>query len=504
MTRASAVLSACGMFWYPAVALAAAIAVAGALAGTGCGDDSTADRPDAAVVPDAAPVDGAVGPVCGNEVTEAGEACDGNDLNGYTCAGLPGGFAGGTLTCAADCSAYDVSQCTAGNGVNAAGCTQPEVQAAIDSATDGDTVNVPAGDCTWTAPITITGKSIVIIGAGMGVTNITDDTGTDWGEPLIWIDCEGRPVRISGFSFNDTGTSDPFGIVMVWGNDITFRFDRLEFQDLRNRAFYISGTRTYGVIDRCTFIKTSDHTFQGVWLEEKDGDESWTRGMSWGTGRAVVIEDSTFDFEFPNDAATDCEDGGRYVFRYNQVRNGQAGNHGLDSVLRSCLQMEIYENTFNADYGPGVYWSAVGSRGGTAVVFNNTITGTYGYPIAVTNYRSCCYAGAICQVGSNGPAFGDCDGDNPLDGNEEPVSELKGWPCKDQIGRGVMQTSVPFYEWNNTFDGQNADIYVFSGWSGCDDPHPTDHVRENRDYYNDTEKPDYVPYVYPHPFTLIE
>jgi hypothetical protein len=41
-------------------------------------------------------------PVCGNNVKESGEACDGNDLGGQTCAGQ--GFGGGTLACNGDCS----------------------------------------------------------------------------------------------------------------------------------------------------------------------------------------------------------------------------------------------------------------------------------------------------------------------------------------------------------------------------------------------------------------
>lgn len=41
-------------------------------------------------------------PVCGNNVKESGEACDGNDLGGQTCQSQ--GFAGGILTCNGDCS----------------------------------------------------------------------------------------------------------------------------------------------------------------------------------------------------------------------------------------------------------------------------------------------------------------------------------------------------------------------------------------------------------------
>lgn len=54
------------------------------------------------------------GPVCGNGVIETGEDCDGTNLGGATCTSL--GFSGGTLACSPSCT-YDTSACTTG------GCT---------------------------------------------------------------------------------------------------------------------------------------------------------------------------------------------------------------------------------------------------------------------------------------------------------------------------------------------------------------------------------------------
>jgi len=48
-------------------------------------------------------------PVCGNNIAEDGEACDGFDLNGGTCQNQ--GFDTGTVSCQPDCLAFDVSQC---------------------------------------------------------------------------------------------------------------------------------------------------------------------------------------------------------------------------------------------------------------------------------------------------------------------------------------------------------------------------------------------------------
>jgi len=55
------------------------------------------------------------GPVCGNGVIETGEQCDGGNLGGATCTSL--GFSGGTLACTGSCT-YDTSGCTTGGCTN--------------------------------------------------------------------------------------------------------------------------------------------------------------------------------------------------------------------------------------------------------------------------------------------------------------------------------------------------------------------------------------------------
>ena len=64
----------------------------------------------AAAFPDPACIDaGGSCPTCGDDTAEGGEICDGGDLSGASCTDF--GFAGGTLQCAADCGAYDLSIC---------------------------------------------------------------------------------------------------------------------------------------------------------------------------------------------------------------------------------------------------------------------------------------------------------------------------------------------------------------------------------------------------------
>ena len=52
--------------------------------------------------------------------------------------------------------------------INAASCNTSDVQTAINTATEGQTVTIPAGTCTWTSGVTISGKGITVQGAGSG------------------------------------------------------------------------------------------------------------------------------------------------------------------------------------------------------------------------------------------------------------------------------------------------------------------------------------------------
>ncbi len=82
-----------------------------------------------------------------------------------------------------------------------------------------------------------------------------------------------------------------------------------------------------------------------------------------------------------------------------------------------------------------------------------------------------------------------------------------GYPCFDQIGRANdgngdgIQDLVPLYEWENRYtNGTDVDQSVYEV-TGCDKPSYAEHIKKNRDYFNDTQMPGYVAYTYPHPLT---
>ena len=75
-----------------------------------CCDDGWDDACAAAAFDDPACSNvGGSCPMCGDNLTEGPEACDGMDLLGDDC--TDHGFDGGTLLCEVDCSALDLSEC---------------------------------------------------------------------------------------------------------------------------------------------------------------------------------------------------------------------------------------------------------------------------------------------------------------------------------------------------------------------------------------------------------
>ncbi|HOW51161.1 MAG TPA: hypothetical protein PLV42_03835 [bacterium] len=77
-------------------------------------DDTVTDNavPDDTATDNAQPTDDDVSTaVCGNSMTETGEACDGDVKD---CTQIDANYTGGLAECKADCSGYDLTACTTG------------------------------------------------------------------------------------------------------------------------------------------------------------------------------------------------------------------------------------------------------------------------------------------------------------------------------------------------------------------------------------------------------
>jgi hypothetical protein len=179
------------------------------------------------------------------------------------------------------------------------------------------------------------------------------------------------------------------------------------------------------------------------------------------------------------------------VFRYNTVNDALVEAHSLQGNHRATRKWEIYNNTFNQV--KQAMWVPMFIRGGTGVIFNNVVTGTWTNPnIAIDNVRSC----------ESRSVSGICNGSSSWDGNE---SDQAGYPCRDQIGRSTDQwlwtSSNPYppqaldpaYAWNNKHGSEDVVFYHHN----CDTN--KSHIKVGRDIFTGIQKPGYTPYTYPHP-----
>lgn len=366
--------------------------------------------------------------------------------------------------------------------INAKSCSQPAVQAAINSSISGDTVIVPSGNCTWTSNVGIpSGKEITLLGAGIGGTVISLDVG-------LAVNISTSGSRLSGFefNFNSKGTG-----VFVSGTG--WRIDHCEF-DFRtaggkgigvnadNSNLYYPTWELSGLVDNCVFYDARNLATGSAVPGVRDPTKSWaiwSAPTDLGGVSAVYFEDNTFYMEqFGN--LMDGNYGGVYVFRFNTVSKGPYSGfvieaHSLQCTCRGFKKWEVYRNTFN---GNGAY-KAFFLRGGTGVIFDNDVTGTWsGYSITLDNVRSYTDAGGTVGL---------CDGTSDWDGNEG-IGDEAGYPCRDQIGRGAdsfswpasapypSQPLEPIYAYGNTPSSVTASVNANSAH----------HIKANRDYYNYT------------------
>ena len=381
--------------------------------------------------------------------------------------------------------------CASGAGaatIQAASCSQTDVQTAINKAVTGDVVALPAGSCTWTAtyawqaPVYINNmQKIAIQGAGMDSTIIT------------------RSPQGAALSLNLSGSSVANmqfveGYIRPDGDG--WRIHHCRFSSSTGYVgVQVFGTRENlhptGLIDHCIFTNMTVGIAGGPTMMAHG---IWAKPLNLGTGDNVVyVEDNVFNGPLYGNSV-DGNYGARYVVRYNTINDMWIEAHSVQGANRSIRSWEIYNNTFNQRNR--ALWVPFRLRGGTGVVFNNTVTGIWTQPsIVIDNVRS-------GTVGNFGTEPGFCNGNSAWDGN---TASLSGYPCRDQIGRSTDQwlwtTTTPYppqsldpaYSWNNKYGAQNVIFSVYG------DGINNTHIKEGRDYFNNAQKPGYIPYTYPHP-----
>jgi hypothetical protein len=407
--------------------------------------------------------------------------------------------------------------------LTAASCNSSDIQSKINAAKNGDTVQIPAGSCTWTMGIGTgdPGKAITIQGAGTmpsvgaptsGGTNITINmSGYD---AVDLHESKAGNVTLANITFIvGPSTAQPFTVIYFGPTDggkpvilhhLTFLHHQVNGTSINNSALrgVIYRNRFQGDSSEGYPASTGLNSRGGIRCKNTpSGDAAWATPPTYGTAdangtRNLYIE--TNDFEHYGEM-TDFDDGCRAVFRYNTVTNSSVLTHGHDTSPVGARHWEVYNNTFICapvvSLNAGIWFSG---RGGTGVITDNV------FPDVTT---------MCAQKASNSMAASIQVLYRPDAGcyrGRYPWLHQFGWGFdgsrrRDSSGRD--QQLEPTYIWNNakTRGGAEVNDFVITNHpDACSPPTgqlETNYIQRNREYYLGVAKPSYTKYQYPHPLT---
>ncbi len=347
-----------------------------------------------------------------------------------------------------------------------------DIQAAINGASTGDTISVPAGRYRFKG-VVYAPDGIYIRGAGRDKTFLVKSDNT--GAPMIIVDAKtGMPFKFSDITLQGRldalqGTNRTTAVTTVTDGGLYIKGAAKKFKifnarftkflragiEFRGDAGSMPGEQM-GVIYHNEFIDNW-YINLGYGVAVDGSVASWNRPIALGTADAVFVEDNLFVLNRHCVAATN---GANYVARYNTVRDnyqdaGAFDAHGLSPAWpRGTRSVEIYGNLVTNSI---TRWAGAGIRGGSGVVWGNTWSGvSHGVVVSLE--------------------------DPP------PAHPLVTYRALDQIGN-----PDGLYVWNNISSGD--DVYK----NPTSNPRGIDYwLRLGRDY-STTAKPGYRPYTYPHP-----
>jgi hypothetical protein len=305
--------------------------------------------------------------------------------------------------------------------------SQSDVNAAIEDASAGDSINIPAGSFTWgTGGTAVYVKQAVTLqGAGCGLTTIhVSGTASCWGSGVIRISAAAT-VR----DFSTTQPNVGATTVFSTGTANGWRISRIHHASAAHCGYFVYAA-SYGLIDRCTLLGGggSDEL-----IFTRGPLDSWQTANSCGGANAVYLEDCTFNGD---GYVCDFNSNARGVVRFCTI-NGRmkVDAHGLASNTprRGVRQTEVYGNHWTSSLP---YYTAIEIRGGTGYLFDN-----------MQEKQDC--RTAWFKLNEYG-----CESPWPNFGKAYQTPH--DYPIADQIGVGMdpkAAASEPMYLWHNLAAG---------------------------------------------------
>jgi len=324
----------------------------------------------------------------------------------------------------------------------AASCNRTDVNAVINGPThkavDGDIIIIPAGTCTWTSGVTVSGVGIDITGqgtpnAGAGTTGAGTSTTTivDNSSSALFSFTRlvyGKLAEVELLNVNPmiSSTDSPFQFIGTCTSSgcAQIRVDNLSFPDgwvgkLPSSALAITED-VFGVFDHNSILESSGGVvltminypaWKGV---GSYGDNGFSSADSMGTNQNIFIENNYFRYTgaMQNDVGATGGTGigsSRVVCRYNTfVEEGSiCASHGTSWLgrERGTRQTEAYRNTVsNSIVGDAVE----GINGGSGLMFENTVTGYFNEFLSLD----------VPRTWHSISPWNYCDGSQPWDTND--------------------------------------------------------------------------------------
>lgn len=432
----------------------------------------------------------------------------------------------GCLVCALVVSVVPARAACSGSSPTrtAASASQTDVTACITAASNGDTINVPAGSVTWASQITLT-KNLAIIGAGVGQTTVSGG----------FFFVQGTTgARISGF----TSTNLPAnGLTLE--NSSGYRIDHWAPSEPSAGAAttcalsYSTSPSVInaGLFDHLTATYCQFETYGADQSNPSDAtNQIWANADPEGTVNAVFYEDSTFTY--PDPAGTsyfncfDALQGGSYVIRFATLDGCRTEAHGIQQDTssghpeRGTRTWEIYYVVFQ-NTGSSVQYRPFLQRSGTGKVFHNTLSNDFLHNVfSIDTPRAVEDSLEWKQAPNNNdqvPVWQFCDGTTKstyleADGTTSVLMPINktividgagtgGYPCRDGIGRvkddslwastgqtttpPAQSTLAPLYAWKNVSGGSelNPSLNCETATDFLCTNTAANLIVQNRDYY---------------------
>lgn len=385
------------------------------------------------------------------------------------------------------------------NIVVAASGSYNDVSAAVNIASSivGSTVLVPGGSNVWNNELILNGVSLISTNSTSIVFNDTNYSG-------IYINSQAgsTPVTISNFVF-DLGTNANIqNMIGIDGSNYCFRLTKCLFKNLAtqpdgNIGIKISGINNtltsgpFGLIDHCNFYLPQQGESANLINTMCNGNVShygWSNSMTWGTTNTVMIEACNFYHPTvtPIQAAFESMGGGRIAMRYCNVTNVPVSYHGANSGAKdSTLQVEIYNNNFVDLDSANQLTYVISHRGGTGVIYSNTLSYLGGYQYISTF--------AIFWVECAQSEYNNWSYENCTNLLTYPAD----YPAYEQVGRGVTSPNVigsmPVYCWSNSVPSNLSYCYSLGQFGDAA------FITQGNDIFTNQPMPGYTPLIYPHP-----